>query len=54
MPPKFCLWSDSILPRYPFDKAIEAFEATKAGKSSDGKGLIKAVISGPDVSVDDR
>jgi len=39
--------------RYPFDKAIEAFEATKAGKSADGKGVIKAVISGPDVSPDD-
>ncbi|KAI0320666.1 xylitol dehydrogenase [Amylostereum chailletii] len=39
--------------RFKFDDAIIAFEATKKGKSEDGKGLIKAIISGPDVSVDD-
>jgi len=39
--------------RYKFEDAITAFEATKKGKSEDGKGLIKAIISGPDVSVDD-
>lgn len=39
--------------RFKFDDAIEAFETTKAGKSKDGKGVIKAVISGPDVSPDD-
>ena len=31
---------------------MEAFETTKQGKSVDGKGVIKAIISGPDVSVD--
>ncbi|KAJ6628733.1 xylitol dehydrogenase [Mycena sp. CBHHK59/15] len=39
--------------RYPFDQAITAFNATRAGKSEDGKGVIKAIISGPDVSVDE-
>ncbi|EJF61183.1 xylitol dehydrogenase [Dichomitus squalens LYAD-421 SS1] len=36
--------------RYSFDQAVEAFQATRAGKSPDGKPVIKAVISGPDVS----
>ncbi|ESK96104.1 xylitol dehydrogenase [Moniliophthora roreri MCA 2997] len=40
--------------RYTFKEAIEAFQATRAGKSGDGKGVIKAIISGPDVSVDDN
>ncbi|KAL6309655.1 xylitol dehydrogenase [Sparassis latifolia] len=40
--------------RYPFTAAIEAFETTKAGKSADGKGVIKAIISGPDVSPNDH
>jgi len=40
--------------RFPFDQAIEAFKATQAGKSDDGKPVIKAVISGPDVSPDDH
>ena len=40
--------------RFPFHKAIEAFEATQAGKSDDGKPVIKAIISGPDVSPDDH
>jgi D-xylulose reductase len=38
--------------RYTFDQAIVAFKATKAGKSEDGKGVIKAIISGPDVPID--
>jgi len=40
--------------RFPFDQAIVAFKATQAGKSEDGKPVIKAVISGPDVSPDDH
>jgi len=40
--------------RFPFDQAIEAFKATQAGKSEDGKAVIKAIISGPDVSPDDH
>ncbi|PCH41103.1 xylitol dehydrogenase [Wolfiporia cocos MD-104 SS10] len=39
--------------RFSFDQAIEAFQTTRVGKSADGKGVIKAVISGPDVSPDD-
>ena len=39
--------------RYAFDEAIAAFQATRQGKSDDGKGVIKAIISGPDVSVAD-
>ncbi|KIK68040.1 hypothetical protein GYMLUDRAFT_36855 [Collybiopsis luxurians FD-317 M1] len=35
--------------RYKFDDAVEAFKATRAGKSDDGKDVIKAIISGPDV-----
>ncbi|KDR83630.1 hypothetical protein GALMADRAFT_235925 [Galerina marginata CBS 339.88] len=34
--------------RFNFDEAIVAFKATKAGKSEDGKGVIKAIISGPE------
>ncbi|KII95079.1 hypothetical protein PLICRDRAFT_48049 [Plicaturopsis crispa FD-325 SS-3] len=37
--------------RFAFTDAVTAFEATKAGKSTDGKGVIKAIISGPDVPV---
>ncbi|KAJ2920157.1 hypothetical protein MD484_g351, partial [Candolleomyces efflorescens] len=33
--------------RFKFDDALVAFKATKAGKSEDGKGVIKAIISGP-------
>jgi len=40
--------------RFQFDQAIEAFKATQAGKSEDGKPVIKAIISGPDVSPDDH
>ncbi|KAJ7180212.1 xylitol dehydrogenase [Mycena crocata] len=39
--------------RFPFDQAITAFKATRNGKSEDGKGVIKAIISGPDVGVDE-
>ncbi|KAG6869293.1 hypothetical protein C0993_000046 [Termitomyces sp. T159_Od127] len=38
--------------RYAFKDAITAFHATRVGKSEDGKGVIKAIISGPDVSPD--
>ncbi|EAU84880.1 xylitol dehydrogenase [Coprinopsis cinerea okayama7 len=37
--------------RYKFEDAITAFNATKNGKSEDGKGVIKVVISGPDVDI---
>ena len=36
------LWTD-----YKFDEAVEAFNATKNGKSADGKGIIKALIAPP-------
>ncbi|PCH41102.1 xylitol dehydrogenase [Wolfiporia cocos MD-104 SS10] len=42
-----------ITHRFSFEQASEAFQTTRAGKSEDGKGVIKAVISGPDVSPDD-
>jgi len=35
--------------RFKFEDAIKAFDTTKVGKSEDGKGVIKAIISGPDV-----
>ena len=38
---------------FKFEDAIEAFKTTRAGKSEDGKAVIKAVISGPGVSVND-
>ncbi len=34
---------------FKFEDAIKAFDTTKVGKSEDGKGVIKAIISGPDV-----
>ena len=40
--------------RFAFEEAIAAFETTKTGKSQDGKGVIKAIISGPDVPVDEQ
>jgi len=40
--------------RFTFEQAIEAFNTTKTGKSQDGKPVIKAVISGPDVAIEDR
>ena len=39
--------------RFAFGDAVAAFETTKLGKSPDGKGVIKAIISGPDVSPDE-
>ncbi|PSR90691.1 hypothetical protein PHLCEN_2v4840 [Hermanssonia centrifuga] len=39
--------------RFAFEDAKEAFQTTRAGKSPDGKPVIKAVISGPDVSPQD-
>jgi D-xylulose reductase len=33
--------------RFKFEDALTAFKATKAGKSEDGKTLIKAIIAGP-------
>jgi D-xylulose reductase len=39
--------------RFEFKDAVKAFETTRAGKSEDGKNLIKAVISGPDVPIDE-
>lgn len=41
------------LPRFSFLDARLAFEATRNGKGKDGRGVIKAIISGPDVRVDD-
>ncbi|KAF8897645.1 xylitol dehydrogenase [Infundibulicybe gibba] len=38
--------------RFAFNDAIVAFQATRKGKSEDGKGVIKAIISGPDFPVD--
>ncbi|KAJ7590966.1 xylitol dehydrogenase [Mycena floridula] len=38
--------------RFKFDEAITAFKATREGKSEDGKGVIKAIISGPDFPAD--
>ena len=33
--------------RYSFEDAVNAFEHTKAGKGADGRGVIKAMIAGP-------
>lgn len=38
---------------FPFTQAREAFETTRNGKSPDGKGVIKAIISGPDVDINE-
>ncbi|EGO02183.1 hypothetical protein SERLA73DRAFT_86416 [Serpula lacrymans var. lacrymans S7.3] len=38
--------------RFPFESALQAFKTTRQGKSDDGKGVIKAIISGPDVPLD--
>ncbi|KAK0468221.1 xylitol dehydrogenase [Desarmillaria tabescens] len=40
--------------RFSFQDALVAFNTTKAGKSADGKGVIKAIISGPDISLEDN
>jgi len=37
-----------ITHRFKFDEAPIAFEATRSGKGTDGKGVIKAVIDGPE------
>ncbi|KAF8138426.1 chaperonin 10-like protein [Boletus edulis] len=37
--------------RFPFESANLAFQTTRDGKSDDGKGVIKAIISGPGVDV---
>jgi D-xylulose reductase len=42
----------TVCRRFSFDDAKIAFKATRAGKSDDGKGLVKAVISGPDSPVE--
>ncbi|KAM5540451.1 hypothetical protein V8D89_005909 [Ganoderma adspersum] len=39
--------------RFSFEQAVDAFQTTRAGKSPDGKAVIKAVISGPDVDPTD-
>lgn len=44
--------SKLITHRYVFKDALVAFKATQSGKGADGKGIIKAMISGPDLSVD--
>ncbi|KAG1787717.1 chaperonin 10-like protein [Suillus variegatus] len=38
---------------FPFTQACEAFEITRNGKSPDGKGVIKVMISGPDVDINE-
>jgi D-xylulose reductase len=43
----------NFLYRFKFEDAVTAFNATREGKSKDGRNLIKAIISGPDVSIDD-
>lgn len=40
--------------RFKFEDALQAFNTTRAGKSEDGKGVIKAVISGPGVALEDN
>jgi D-xylulose reductase len=40
--------------RFKFEDAVTAFRTTQAGKSEDGKGVIKAIISGPGVANDDN
>ena len=40
--------------RFRFEEAKEAFAANRAGKGPDGKPVIKAIISGPDVSPDEH
>ncbi|KAF8745956.1 hypothetical protein AX14_004251 [Amanita brunnescens Koide BX004] len=40
--------------RFTFTDAITAFQATRTGKSVDGKEVIKVIISGPDTPVDEN
>ncbi|KAH8116782.1 hypothetical protein DFH11DRAFT_1724735 [Phellopilus nigrolimitatus] len=42
-----------ITHRFRFEDAVAAFDAAKAGKSMDGKVVIKTIISGPDVEPSD-
>jgi D-xylulose reductase len=42
-----------ITHRFKFEDALQAFNTTRAGRSEDGKGVIKAIISGPGIAVDD-
>jgi len=35
--------------RYKFSDAITALNTTRAGRSEDGKGVIKVIINGPGV-----
>jgi D-xylulose reductase len=39
--------------RYPFNQAVAAFSDTRKGKGKDGRLLIKAMISGPGVGIDE-
>lgn len=39
--------------RFPFTQAYEALEITRSGKSPDSKGVIKVIISGPDVDINE-
>lgn len=43
-----------ITHRLPFNQTLDAIKIVQAGKSEDGKPVIKAIISGPDVSPDDQ
>lgn len=43
-----------ITHRFSFEQAPEAFNINRLGKSPDGKAVIKAIISGPDVSSDEN
>lgn len=43
-----------ITHRFKFEQAPEAFNVNRAGKSPDGKAVIKAIISGPDVSPEEH
>ncbi|KDQ55069.1 hypothetical protein JAAARDRAFT_37593 [Jaapia argillacea MUCL 33604] len=40
--------------RFSFEEAVNAFTAVRAGKSEDGKGVIKAIISGPGVAISEN
>lgn len=43
-----------ITHRFSFEQCPDAFNINRAGKSPDGKAVIKAIISGPDVSPDEH
>ena len=40
--------------RFKFQDAIAAFEATRKGMSEDGRSVIKTIISGPDVLLEEH